>query len=139
MTIDYATTPGAALDGFDYQSATGTLQFAAGETLKTIPLAITSSLLIEGIESFSVTFSHAADGQSARDTAKVSRVDNDAAPVMSVSDEGIDVVNTGPQGLVLTFRLSDPSAQIVRLAYTTIDVTPRTTARMRPGEFRRSR
>ena len=40
ITVNYATTNGTAIAGVNYTAASGTLTFAAGETLKTISLPL---------------------------------------------------------------------------------------------------
>ncbi|MEQ1543980.1 DUF4347 domain-containing protein, partial [Methyloglobulus sp.] len=57
VTVNYTTTDGTAVAGSDYTASTGSLTFAAGETSKTITVAITDDSVYEGPESFSVDLS----------------------------------------------------------------------------------
>ncbi|MBW4464061.1 MAG: DUF4347 domain-containing protein [Pegethrix bostrychoides GSE-TBD4-15B] len=57
-SVDYATQPGTALPVSDYQSATGTLSFAPGETSKTIQIALVNDAVAENHESFQIGFSN---------------------------------------------------------------------------------
>ena len=88
-TVNYATndtfgtscntTNGQASANCDYNTAGGTLRFAAGETSKTIPLSIVDDGYVEGNEIFSLTLSNPTGmslGSPATTTVTV--VDNDA-------------------------------------------------------------
>jgi ELWxxDGT repeat protein len=55
VTVDYATTDGTARAGEDYDAASGTLTFAAGETVKTIDVRVRGDVLPENNETFFVT------------------------------------------------------------------------------------
>ncbi len=72
-TVDYATSDTAAIDcsaantgdassRCDYEATAGTLNFAAGETSKTISVLLVDDAYAEGNESFSVTLSNATGG-----------------------------------------------------------------------------
>lgn len=56
-TIDYATSDGTATAGADYTAAAGTLTFAAGESSKTIDVAIAQDGSDEGVETFALSLS----------------------------------------------------------------------------------
>ncbi len=60
VTVDYATSDGTALSGQDYTAATGTLTFAAGETSKTVSVAVIDDAVDEGDETFTLTLSAAS-------------------------------------------------------------------------------
>ena len=53
-TVSWETRDDTALAGSDYVTATGTLNFAAGEQSKTVSVAINDDQLIEGMEKMSV-------------------------------------------------------------------------------------
>ncbi len=61
-TIDYATTGISATAGSDYTATSGTLTFNAGETNKTITVAITDDSTVETNETFRVTLSNPSAG-----------------------------------------------------------------------------
>jgi len=54
VSVDFATADGTATAGGDYQAAAGTLTFAAGETTKTVRIAVFGDTLIENDEYFSL-------------------------------------------------------------------------------------
>lgn len=57
-SVDYASSNATASDRSDYLAALGTLQFAAGETSKTIPVLIIDDGYVENPETFNVTLSN---------------------------------------------------------------------------------
>ena len=56
-SVKYATSNATAIDRSDYEAAAGTLQFAAGETQKTITVFIVDDSYNENAETFNVTLS----------------------------------------------------------------------------------
>ncbi|URW75668.1 hypothetical protein M9980_00045 [Sphingomonas donggukensis] len=79
QTVGYTIAPGTAGASDYVAAASGTVDFAEGETSKTIPVSITGDYLIEGNESFTVTLS-SVGGSSISGTngiATVTITDND--------------------------------------------------------------
>jgi hypothetical protein len=62
VTVAYATSDGTALAGTDYQAASGTLQFEAGETCKTFVVSITPDVLAEANETLLLALSAPGGG-----------------------------------------------------------------------------
>jgi hypothetical protein len=63
VTVDYATGGGTAADGSDYSGATGTLNWANGETgSKTFTIPILDDTLVEGSETVGLTLSNPTGG-----------------------------------------------------------------------------
>jgi hypothetical protein len=62
VTVAYATGGGSATTTDDYTATSGTLTFAAGETVKTITVAAVTDAVIEGGETFTVTLTDPASG-----------------------------------------------------------------------------
>jgi Ca2+-binding RTX toxin-like protein len=56
-SMNYATAGGTATAGSDYTTATGTVDFAVGETTKTIVVAITNDTAVEASETFNINLS----------------------------------------------------------------------------------
>lgn len=81
VTVNYATrngsaTAGAASSGGDYTAANGTLTFSAGQTSKTINVAVLGDTIYEPDETFFVDLSAAAGATLGRGTA-VGTITND--------------------------------------------------------------
>ena len=60
VTVNYATADGTALAGQDYTAASGTLTFAAGESSKTVSVAVLDDAHDEGEETFTLRLSNAS-------------------------------------------------------------------------------
>ena len=58
VSVDYATKDGTAAAGADYTAASGTLTFAAGETAKTVSVALLDDSIDEGKETFTLELSN---------------------------------------------------------------------------------
>lgn len=61
-SVDYGTADGTAVGGTDFTAASGTLDFADGETQKTIDVTVTDDTDFERDETFTVTLSNAQGG-----------------------------------------------------------------------------
>jgi glucose/arabinose dehydrogenase len=79
ITIDYRTVNGTAIAGQDYQSRSGTLTFAPGQTQKSLAIKLLNDTILEGKESFSFTIDNVQGGASllAPRTAVITIVDDE--------------------------------------------------------------
>ena len=80
VSLRYATRDGTAIAGADYVAASGTIAFAAGETSKTIAVAVQDDQAVEGDEAFALVLSDAAGASIGRGTGTATIRDNDAPP-----------------------------------------------------------
>ena len=83
VSIDYASSNGSATAGSDYTAASGTLNWAAGDTTpQTFTVAITDDATDEPDETVNLTLSNPIGGASsgAPNTAVLTITDDDAAP-----------------------------------------------------------
>jgi uncharacterized protein YjdB len=62
VSVNFTTSNGSAIAGSDYTAASGTLTFAAGETLKTFTVAIIDDSTVEGNETINLTLSQPTGG-----------------------------------------------------------------------------
>ena len=80
VTVDYATSDGTATAGSDYTAASGTLTFAAGETSKTVSVAVLDDSHDEGSETMTLTLSNASGARIADGEATGTIENSDAMP-----------------------------------------------------------
>ena len=80
VTVDYATADGSAKAGEDYTATSGTLTFAAGETSKTVSVAVLDDAVDEGEETFSFRLSNARGGRIGDGEATGTIANDDAMP-----------------------------------------------------------
>jgi aldose sugar dehydrogenase len=85
VSIDYMTIDGTASEQSDYQLASGTLMFAAGQTSKTFSLLVTDDAYVEGAETLGIVLKNPQGGALAGSPliASVTIIDDDHAPPTS--------------------------------------------------------
>ncbi len=85
-SVAYSTVNGSAVAGSDYTTTSGTLQFTAGLTSKTITIPLLKDTIVEGNENFSVQLSNPSGVQLGKVTAStVTITDDDVAGSFSFS------------------------------------------------------
>ncbi|MDX6384827.1 MAG: hypothetical protein QOK48_2400, partial [Blastocatellia bacterium] len=92
-TVKYATANVTATDRRDYITATGTLNFAAGDSAKTIVVLVNDDSYVEGPETFTVSLSNPSSvnlGTPAIATVQID--DNATEPASNVIDDAQDFV-----------------------------------------------
>ena len=75
VTVDYQTRDGSAQAGEDYRAASGTLTFAAGESTKTVEVAVLDDAHDEGEETFTLALSNAS-GARLEDAEATGTIEN---------------------------------------------------------------
>ena len=80
VTVAYATADGTATAGEDYTEANGTLTFAAGQTRKSVFVAVLDDAIDEGAETLTLTLSNASGALIVDDTATGTIVNSDPMP-----------------------------------------------------------
>jgi predicted extracellular nuclease len=110
-TVSFGTGATAA-DAGDFaaaQALTGTVEFAEGETTKTIVLNVAGDAAIEETETFTVTLSAPTNGATLSDATATGTITNDDFPVIpgaSIADAAIVEGDAGTANLVFTVTLS---------------------------------
>ncbi|XHX79436.1 MAG: Calx-beta domain-containing protein [Stenomitos frigidus ULC029] len=127
--INYSTSDGTATvaDG-DYIAATGTVNFAPGETSKTITVNAIGDTKFEPNETFQVALTGAAANSGAVSlgsaiTASSTITNDDAQPTISIGNVSQTEGNSGTTPYTFTVSLSNASTQTVAVNYTTADGT----------------
>jgi uncharacterized repeat protein (TIGR01451 family) len=116
-TVDYAMTDGTATAA-DYTAVTGTLTFAACETMKSFVVPVTDDPIDEPSETAVITFSNPTGGATLnRTTASFLIEDDDGTPVLTLTPPAASMPENG--STTLTFTLDRPSSRdvVVSLAF----------------------
>jgi hypothetical protein len=79
VSVTYATADGTAASATDYTAATGAVQFAPGETSKTIEVPVRGDIDVESDESFTVVLSRPANAKIA-DGSATGTIQNEDRP-----------------------------------------------------------
>ena len=119
-SVNYVINPGSATTPADYGSSdplSGTVEFLAGETSKTVTVAIVDDNIDEPDEQFTIDLANPVNLGIADDQGTGTILDNDDAPTLSISDA------TVPEGetAVFTVTLSGQTDQPVTVNLTTAD------------------
>jgi hypothetical protein len=126
LHINYTTQDGTATvaDG-DYTAATGTVNFAPGETSKTITVNATGDTKFEANETFQVALTGPFNGPVAPGSIVGSGTitNDDAPPTISIGNVSQNEGNSGTTAYSFTVSLSNASSQTVAVNYTTADGT----------------
>ena len=116
VTVDYATSDGTATAGSDYTATSGTVTFAAGETEKTVSVAVLDDAHDEGSETLGLTLSNASGAHIADGSATGTINNTDHMPQAwlarfgrTVADQVVDAVGErlrGPGGAGAEVRVA---------------------------------
>jgi hypothetical protein len=125
VSVQYATTDGTAKAGQDYATASGTLNFADGETFMTFDVQLTNDSVDEPDETVQLTLTNVAGGATLGQpsTATLTITDEDAAAQASIGDATVTEGNSGTADAVFTVTLSAASGQSVSVLFSTADGT----------------
>ena len=127
VTVDYSSFDGSAIAGDDYQSQSGTLTFANGETSKTVSIPILEDSVVEGDENFNLTINNVTGGATIAGvtTAEVTIQDNDvdSNPGFIGLATNTYQVNETDGTVDLTVVRTEGSDGVVSVDYATIDAT----------------
>jgi hypothetical protein len=121
-SVGYFTSDSSASGSLDYNGASGTLSFAAGETSKTINVTVLEDTQPEPSETFTVTLSSPSNGVTVggNSTAVVTITDNDAVPVNSVQFSVAEkTVGEGDKKVELTVTRTGDTSQQAFVGYST--------------------
>lgn len=122
-TVDYTTVDGTATAGADYAPTSGTLNFAAGESSKTITVPIIADNVYEGDETFSLLLSNPTGGDPVitYGTATIKIYDGSSQPYLTINDLNYIFPLNGPAVATFNVNLSNPTTKTVTINYATAD------------------
>jgi hypothetical protein len=124
-SVNYATSNGSAIAGSDYTAASGTFNFAAGETSKSFVVSISNDTVVESDETVAMALSSPTAGATlgTPSTATLTIVSDDlpdrTPPTVT---SAAFIFDAGPQKLRYTFN-EDVSASLSTADIYVIDTT----------------
>ena len=121
MQVDYATANGTASAGTDYTAGSGTVSFAAGETSKTVIVAVSGDTTPEADETFFVDLTSPVNA-TIGDAQGQGTIQNDDTTI-SIDDVAQLEGDSGTSNFTFTVSLSQASALAVQVAYATANGT----------------
>src|SRR5438445_2217153 len=124
ITVNYATADGTATLAYnDYQSASGTLTFAPGQTTQTITVLVNGDTKFEPNETFQVNLSAASNASIADNQGIGTIANDDSQPTISINDVTVTEGDALTTDAVFTVSLSNPSSQTITVNYATANGT----------------
>jgi hypothetical protein len=123
ITVQYGTANGTAIAGADYNSQTGTLIYASGDTLKTISITVNGDLYNEVNETFFILLSNVVNATISDSQGVCTILDNDPLPNMTISDATVVEGNSGTVNLNFQVKLSILSGKTITVNYATANGT----------------
>ncbi|MCY3618169.1 MAG: hypothetical protein OXG66_10880 [Acidimicrobiaceae bacterium] len=118
VTVQYSTSDATATAGDDYNAASSqSLNFAIGDTSKTVTVGLINDDTAESTETFRLVLSNpSSNAELGDDTAVATIVDDDGLPTLSVGDA------SAAEGATASFAvsLSKPSPRDVTVGYSAI-------------------
>jgi hypothetical protein len=130
VTVNYATADGGATAGSDYVAASGTLTFAAGQTVQTLQVTANGDTVDETDETFLVELSGATGAGIERPTGTGTIVDDDPSPTISVGDATVAEGDAGTVAATFTVTKSGATGLPVAVSYSTAAGTA-----VSPGDY----
>ncbi len=137
VTVDYATADASAMAGSDYAAASGTLDFAPGESSATVSVEIVDDVTYEPDETFLVRLSSPVNAAIAGGEATGMILDDDEEPaaVSVIPDNPVLCVGGAPARIDLTRHFTggglgyaatepDPGVATASLEDATLILTP---------------
>ena len=119
VTFNAASSEGTATAGSDYVTLPPTAQsIPAGQTSKTVTVAINGDTAVEGNETFSA-YINSAVGATIFDSQGIGTILNDDGPTLSVADVAVMEGNTGSKAMTFTVKLSQAAANAVSYSIAT--------------------
>ncbi len=147
VTVQYATANGTASAGSDYDSTSGTLTFAAGETSKIVSVTINGDTLVEPDETLLVNLSNPGAGTNVGDPQGVGTIQNDDLASLVISqiypgggltgatytNDFIELYNRG--ATTIDFSVTPYSVQFLSTSGSSWAKTDLTTGTITPGHY----
>ena len=121
VSVTWTTSDGSALTGSDYTGGTATLNFAPGETSKTVSIPTVNDGVAETSEQFTMTLSAPSGAMIGDATATATIIDDDGLPRVTIGNASAAEGNAGASSMTFTIDLSHASASSIDVTWTTAD------------------
>ena len=132
VTVEWATADGTAASRADYDTATGTLTFPAGQTSQTITVETEEDALDEDDETFTVTLSSAVNAAIGDAGATGTIRDDDPEPSLLIGDGS---ASEGAASMNFEVTLSEVSGREVTVDWATSKTAPAASGATAPADY----
>ena len=120
VSMNYATQNGSAVGGSDFTATSGSLNFAPGETAKTVKVTLVNDIVTEASEAFNLVLSAVTNATTLDPNGTAIIAENDAPKVL-VSNISVEDIVVGESQVYADFlvRLDAPNTGTVTVNYAT--------------------
>ena len=122
-TISFSTQNGSAVEGQDFGGASGTLDFAPGETSKSVTVTILANSRVEGAENFSFSISAGTGAVVTSGSVGITIPADPPLPVIALATTSVTVSDTSASTASITVTRTGDLTQSSTVAYTTVGGT----------------
>src|SRR5437016_3469112 len=130
VNVHYVTADGTAKAPADYQSISGDLSFAPGETSKTVIVKVVGNTIYELDKLFYVDLSTPVNATVNKGRGTGTILNDDPLPTLSINDVQVKKNTSGTTDAVFTISLNGATAVPVSIHYVTADGTAKA-----PGNY----
>jgi len=117
VSVSFRTADGSAMSGSDYESTSGTVQFAPGEMRKEITVQVKGDTATEPDETFSLTLANPSNATIADGTAAGVILTDDT--LLTISNAAVLEGHSGTRTLSFDVALSSPQTEPVTVNFAT--------------------
>ena len=140
VAVKCVTSNISAKAGLDFTTTSTALTFPAGSgtgSVQTVAVSLREDAISEDDETFKVTLSAPKGGRLGTLTVATVRIlDNDASPLVSISDASLTEPNSGSKGMSFAVRLSAPAGRDVSVRFATTSMSAQAASDFTPGAGR---
>ncbi|MEY2404608.1 MAG: hypothetical protein QOD38_2159 [Acidimicrobiaceae bacterium] len=123
VTVNYAAKSNSAWAPGDFVAGNGKVTFNPGETAKPVVVSVNGDTLFESNEKFTLSLSGAVGATMFDTLGYATIVNDDAKPMLSVSDVTVVEGNAGTKLATFTVSLSAPSGTTTKVKFATASGT----------------
>ncbi len=123
VSVGFIAAGQTALTGVDFQAASGTLNFAPGDTSATLTVSVIGDLIDEVDETLEVMLNNPTNATIGTGQAVGTITDDDSPPAVSIADSSVTEGDSGTVTLSFDVSLNAASGQTVMVDYATVDAT----------------
>ena len=138
VSVDYATSDSTATAPADYLAAAGSLNFAAGQTTKTVAVTVNGDTLDEVNEIYHLNLANATNATIGDPLGIGTITDDDALPALAIDDVTVAEGDSGTVNATFTVSLTPLSGRTVTVNYATANGSATSPADYAGSDRRRS-
>jgi len=122
VTVNWASADNTAVSGSDYQPASGSLTFAAGQTTKTVSVFVNGDITTEPNESFFVNLFNPGNASISDAQGQGNITNDDANPTITINDPSVVEGNAGNgPNMNFVITLSNPTSITLSVPFSLAD------------------